>query len=262
MARNDNGFNLDDMMEIFGDATASAKPAAAPSTAPPRAPQPPPPVAAEDLTDDEQALLRAYEKRKQDQRLQDAARRKLEELEVREREERRIIEEFEKEQASKVAAQPVAPLTDIDASENEAFCTMLDETRMVMLAFLVPLIGIKATTNMLNKSVEKARTKAPVVLKDANWQMDGTLREDGSVDPDRLLRNAANLSPPTRVDEYLAGLRELVDLRLKAVEAGLGAGPGETLRAKLRESRVLLRQKLPSPAQATWIDLFFGRVLA
>ncbi|HTA17276.1 MAG TPA: hypothetical protein VK786_05985 [bacterium] len=147
------------------------------------------------------------------------------------------------------------------APENEAFCAMRDETRAEMIAFLVPLIGIRATNNMLNKSVEKARSKAPVVLKDANWRMDGTLREDGSVDPERLLKNAVGLPEATRMDEYLAGLRELVGLRIRAVEAGLGAGPCSDMKARLLSIRGGM-QKLSVPMQEEWIEAFYSRVLA
>ena len=93
--------------------------------------------------------------------------------------------------------------------ENDAFCAMLDETRKSMFTFLAPLIGIKAATNMLTKTVEKARSKAPVVLKDANWKMDGSLRDDGSVDNERLLKNVASLPAVSRATDYLNGLREL-----------------------------------------------------
>jgi hypothetical protein len=159
-------------------------------------------------------------------------------------------------------APPAEPQPPVEfAAENEAFCAMLDETRAEMIGFLVPLIGIRATNNMLNKSVEKARAKAPVVLKDANWRMDGTLREDGSVDPERLLKNAVGLPEATRMDEYLAGLHELVGLRIRAVEAGLGPGPCNDMKARLVAIRGGM-QKLSVPMQEEWIEAFYSKVLA
>lgn len=398
MGRNDDGFNLDDMMEIFGDAVpAPAKsPVAtqAPPSSPP-APGPPTasPAAADSLSDDELAILEAYEKQKKEKaKREEEARRKKEEeaqrileeyertrkeaaeKEARERaaaeakrqkeleelkrkeefkldaermaeEERKIIEEFEREaaaqkqrqeeerRAKEAAAQaelqrlaeqqkaeeakrqaeeaaqeaalqaqaqalskkdsrllelmakaqselqatglpplsaavpvPAAPagpkasdvLIDIEQKENDAFCAMLDETRKAMFTFLAPLIGIKASNNMLNKSVEKARAKAPVVLKDANWKMDGTLREDGSVDPERLLKNAASLPAATRVEEYLAGLRELVGLRIKAVEAGLGATTAGEMKNRVLACQAALKQK---PIPKEWVEIFFRQVV-
>lgn len=400
MSRNDDGFNLDDMMEIFGDAVpAAAKTPVATQPPPAPAPAPAPAAAPEDdlsLSEDELAILEAYEKQKQEKRQRDEeakrkkeedAKRILEEYERAQREaqekeararaeaeakrqkeleelkrkeefkldadrmaeeERKIIEEFEREaaaqklkqdeerKAKEAAAQaelqhlaeqqraeeskrqaeaaakdaefqaqaqavskkdsrllellakaqneiqatglpplpggsapiaaPVAAggpnaadiLIDIEQKQNDAFCDMLDETRKSMFTFLAPLIGIKASNNMLNKSVEKARAKAPVVLKDANWKMDGSLREDGSVDPERLLKNAGMIPAGTRVDDYLAGLHELVSIRFKAVEAGLGATTAGEMKNRVLASREAIRSKKIDPA---WIDLFFSRVV-
>jgi len=403
MSRNDDGFNLDDMMEIFGDAVPAAPKAVATQAPPPPAPAPTPKAEAPielNLDADELAILEAYEKQKQEKRQREAdaqkkkeeeAKRILEEYERAQKEaaekesraraeaeakrqkeleelkrkeefkldaermaeeERKIIEEFEREaaaqkakqeaerQAKEAAAQaelqrlaeqqraeeakraadeaareaefqaqaqaqavskkdsrmlellakaqqdiqanglPPLPgggavpaaapaaaggpkasdvILDIEMKENDAFCGMLDETRKAMFTFLAPLIGIKASNNMLNKSVEKARAKAPVVLKDANWRMDGSLREDGSVDPERLQKNAAMLPAGTRVDDYLAGLHELLTIRFKAVEAGLGATTAGEMRNRVLATREpLSKGKIPTD----WVKLFFDQVVA
>jgi hypothetical protein len=401
MGRNDDGFNLEDMMEIFGDAvSAPAKaPAVATQTPPPAStPLPSPSVEteADGLSEEERAILEAYEKQKKEklrkeeearrrkeeeaqrileeyERAQKAAaereareraeaeakrRRELEELKRKEEfkldaarmaeEERRIIEEFEREtqaqkqrqeeerRAKEAAAQaelqrlaeqqraeeakrqaeeaakeaelqaqaealskkdsrllellakaqrdlkesalPPLPgtgpisatsspapgskatdiLLDIGQKECEAFCEMLDETRKAMFTFLAPLIGIKASTNMLNKSVEKARAKAPVILKDANWRMDGSLREDGSVDPERVLKNTAAIPAGTRVSEFLGGLSELLQIRFKAVELGLGATTAGEMRNRVLACRENLKRR---GFKDDWIDLFFTEVV-
>lgn len=149
-------------------------------------------------------------------------------------------------------------LLDIEKNENEAFCVMLDESRKAMFTFLAPLIGIKASTNMLNKSVEKARAKAPIVLKDANWKMDGSLREDGSVDPERLLKNAGSLPGGSRVDDYLAGLAELLSIRFKAVEAGLGATTAGEMKNRVLAAKDALKQK---KIPVEWVELFYQSVV-
>jgi hypothetical protein len=149
-------------------------------------------------------------------------------------------------------------ILDIEARENEAFCDMLDETRKAMFTFLAPLIGIKQANNMLNKTVEKARSKAPIVLKDANWRMDGGLREDGSVDPERLLKNVGSLPAATRIHDYLDGMRELVSLRFRAVEQGLGATTAGEMKARVVETKAGLLQK---PGDIQWVHVFFKVVV-
>jgi actin-related protein len=160
--------------------------------------------------------------------------------------------------AAKAGPSASDVLLDIELKENEAFCLMLDETRKAMFTFLAPLIGIKAANNMLNKSVEKARTKAPIALKDANWRMDGSLRDDGSVDPERLLKNVANLPVATRVNDYLTGFHELVAIRIKAVEAGLGATTSGEMKNRVLATRDVIKTK---PIDPRWVELFFTEVV-
>lgn len=405
MAKNDDGFNLDDMMEIFGDSAelpakkeeAPARPAVA------VAPAPAPSAAADEISEDEAAILAAYEKSKKEKlnrdeearrkKEQDAQkileqyerelregkereaklRRELEEKQAKEleafkkkdefkvdeakkaEEERKIIEEFErqareaaeKEEAAKRAkeekaqqelkalaekqkaeeiqrqaeeakreeefkakaaaqvgdkkenrlmellakaqkdleSQAPAPLPaaaappagggapsadgarrslkdemiDIESKENESFMLMLDETRKSMFTFLAPMIGIKAATNMLNKTVEKVRASAPVLFKDANWKMDGSLREDGSVDPERMLANVQKIPVATRVDDFVNGLHALVTMRIKSVEAGLGAKAGMDMKMKLADLRRIYAEKHVKPE---WIDIFYSHVIS
>ncbi|MGH7442561.1 MAG: hypothetical protein ACREKE_07815, partial [bacterium] len=177
---------------------------------------------------------------------------------VREQEARRIIEEYEREAAAAVPPQQQG-LDDIGDGENAAFCALLEGSRVVIFSYLAPRIGAKNAVSMLAKSVEKARAKAPLAFKDANWRADGSLREDGSVDPDRLLRNAAALPAETRVADYLAGLRELVDLRLRAVEAGLGTPARQELGERLLATRQdPANRKVPQ----AWLAAFYEGVLA
>ncbi len=408
MAKNDDGFNLDDMMEIFGEsieAPAKKEEPARPAPAPVATVEKPAPTH-DQLSDEEMAVLAAYEKQKKEQKAKEEEarrqkdedarkilesyekelqaarereaklRRELEEkqkqeLEAlkkkqevaainKEEEERKIIEEFERQAreqkekdeaarrqkeeqaqaelqalaqkqkaeeaarqaeaakheeeirakaaaatasssgdkkesrlmellakaqkdieaaapaplpgASTGSAQAQAPssaaagaagsardiLIDVEQKENDAFNYMLDETRKTMFTFLAPMIGIKAATNMLNKTVEKARTKGPVVLKDANWKIDGSLREDGSIDPDRILANVQKVPVATRVDDFLTAFHALVNLRINAVEQGLGAKTGADLRMKLAELRRPYKDKGLRP---DWIDLFFSHVI-
>jgi hypothetical protein len=399
MAKNDDGFNLDDMMEIFGETAelpakkeeASSRPAVATQEAPRKEAE------SSEISDDEAAILAAYEKSKKEQKsreeeakrkkdeearkileqyekelreskerearlrreLEERQKKELEELKKKqesaaainkEEEERRIIEEFErqareqqqKEEAAKQAKEEkaqaelkalaekqkaeesarqveeakreaefkakaaaqigdkkesrlmellakaqkdiessapaplpaAAPATaasstpagasvkdiliDIEQKENDSFIHMLDETRKSMFTFLAPMIGIKAANNMLNKTVEKARAKAPVLLKDANWKMDGSLREDGSVDPERTLSNVQKIPVATRVDDFVQGLHALVDMRIKAVEVGLGAKASLDMKMKLSDLRRSFSEKGYKPE---WVDIFYSHVI-
>jgi chemotaxis protein histidine kinase CheA len=399
MAKNDDGFNLDDMMEIFGDNAelpakkeeAPSRPAVAIQEAPKEAPK-------DEISDDEAAILAAYEKTKKEKAARDeeAKRKKDEaaqkildqyerqlaeakeredklrkELEARQKlelealtkkdefkvdeakkaeEERKIIEEFErqareqkeKDEAAKKAGEekaqqelkalaekqkaeelsrqadesrrdeefkakaaaqvgdkkenrlmellakaqadlekaavPVpaadaagaAPsaagrsslkdaMIDIESAENDKFMLMLDETRKSMFTFLAPMIGIKAATNMLNKTVEKVRSVSPVLFKDANWKMDGSLREDGSVDPERMLANVQKIGIATRVDDFVGGLHSLVLMRVKSVEAGLGAKAATDMKMKLADLRRVFSDKGVKPE---WIDIFYSHVIS
>src|SRR5258708_353583 len=92
MAKNDDGFNLDDMMEIFGDsADLPAEKEAAPSR-PAVAIQEAPGRPSEDISDDEAAILAAYEKSKKEKQGRDEeAKRK------KDQEAQKILEQYETE---------------------------------------------------------------------------------------------------------------------------------------------------------------------
>lgn len=224
----------------------------------------------------EEALRQAEESKREDEFKAKAA------AQVGDKKENRLMELLAKAQADleKVAPAPLpsastgngagastAPASgeslkdvflDIEAKENTAFNYMLDETRKSMFTFLAPMIGIKAASNMLNKTVEKARANAPVLLKDANWKMDGSLREDGSVDSERLLLNVQKIPVATRVDDFINGIHVLVAMRIKSVEAGLGAKASSDMKMKLSELRRNFSDKGIAPQ---WIDIFYRNIV-
>ncbi len=250
MRRDSDGFDLEEMMRILGET---------PSGAEPRAPlavdgDPPPGV----LTPEEQALLDEYEAARLRRRLEEKAELVRRQLEEREREARRIIEEYERQAAGAVSPPPVG-LADIGPAECEALGALLEGIRLALFSYLVPRIGAKNAVSMLVKSLERVRAAAPDVLKDVSWRPDGTLREDGSVDSARLLKNAAALPQGERVSRVLGAMRELWALRLKSVEAGLGAQVRGEIEGRLKATRA-------DPANArvprSWLDAFYDGVLA
>jgi len=148
---------------------------------------------------------------------------------------------------------------DVESGFNDAFCLMLDETRKVVFSYLAPVIGIKAANTMLSKTLEKARSRSGVMLKDANWRTDGTLRDDGSLDADRLLKNAAGLATDLRRPQYVEAMHEILSLRLQAVEQGLGAPARQELMERLLQLR--LRTFVDRGVRAEWVEMFYNEVM-
>jgi hypothetical protein len=60
------------------------------------------------------------------------------------------------------------------------------------------------------------------------------------------------------VVEYLAGLHELMNIRIKAVEAGLGATTAGEMKNRVLACREPLSKK---PIPKEWVELFFRDVV-
>jgi hypothetical protein len=155
------------------------------------------------------------------------------------------------------AAEPMPD--DIESVMNDALCFMFEEARKVFFSYLAPVIGIRPANAMLIKTLEKARAKAPVMLKDANWRSDGTLREDGSLDPERLLKNASGIPLAERPKTYLKAMQEVVGLRLQAVELGLGAKPKAELVERIHGLNK--RAFLDKGIRPDWVQLFYQEII-
>ena len=113
------------------------------------------------------------------------------------------------------------------------FLMLYDEFRNIIAHELTDLVGEKKTFTMLGRTVELARTKYPEVFRNANWDAAGNLLEDGSVDSQRVIENK-NAMDPAKADLVLdTALFSLLNLRLQAVEKGLGTGLKNKVRAHL-----------------------------
>jgi hypothetical protein len=113
------------------------------------------------------------------------------------------------------------------------FLMLYDEFRNIIAHELIDLVGEKKTYTMLGRTVELARTKYPEVFRNANWDGAGNLLEDGSVDSQRVIENK-NAMDPVKADLVLdTALFSLLNLRLQAVEKGLGTGLKNKVRAHL-----------------------------
>lgn len=117
-------------------------------------------------------------------------------------------------------------------SEHE-FLMLYDEFRNIILFELKDLVGEKKALTMLARTVELAREQFPEIFKKTNWDSNGNLLEDGSVDPQRLIDNKNAMGFPRGEETLDAALSALLKLRMQAVEKGLGTGLKNKIRARM-----------------------------
>ncbi len=99
-----------------------------------------------------------------------------------------------------------------------------EEIRKVIYADLSPRIGTRPVNNMFLRTLEKAAVKY-TVLKNTNWDSSGKLREDGSINPGKFLKNVDFYSDKIKeIDrETEEALGALLYMRVKSVKLGLGS---------------------------------------
>ena len=117
--------------------------------------------------------------------------------------------------------------------EDHEFLLLYDEYRNIIAHELKDLVGDKKTFTMLGRTVELARGKFPEIFRNANWDAAGNLLEDGSVDSQRIIENKNTLDPAKAEAVLDAALSTLLNLRLQAVEKGLGSGLKNKVRAHM-----------------------------
>ncbi len=117
-------------------------------------------------------------------------------------------------------------------AEHE-FLMLYDEFRNIIVYELKDLVGEKKTLTMLGRTVELARGKFPEIFRNVNWDAEGNLLEDGSLDGHRIIENKKTIDP-SKADEVVdTALSALLRLRLQAVEKGLGSGLKNKVRARM-----------------------------
>lgn len=117
-------------------------------------------------------------------------------------------------------------------SEHE-FLMLYDEFRNIILFELKDLVGEKKAFTMLSRTVELAREQFPEIFRKTNWDPNGNLLEDGSVDPQRVIDNKNAMGFPRGEETLDAALSALLKLRMQAVEKGLGTGLKNKIRARM-----------------------------
>ncbi len=123
----------------------------------------------------------------------------------------------------------------IRIQRDQEFFLLYEEFRGLIALELMPLVGEKKTRTMLARTVDMAREKFPSVLKKADWDWDGNIILDGHLDNLRMQENKDALPPVLADDSIDTAFRFLLDLRLKAVDKGLGTGMRTKVRARLTQ---------------------------
>lgn len=130
--------------------------------------------------------------------------------------------ELEKEFAKQtVAAQPLSGFGYFGETEKAAMIKMYEEISFELRTVLMRTISEKNVNNMMLRSLEKTALIHPV-LKNTNWGSDGRLKEDGSVDFERLMKNIEQAGD-NKIEKTLSAMMELMAIRFKAVKTGMGA---------------------------------------
>jgi hypothetical protein len=120
-------------------------------------------------------------------------------------------------------------------SEPPDYFKAYDRFRAMILEGLKDSVGPRKTCAMLVKTFEAAREKFPDVFRNANWDANGNLLDDGSLNANKMLenRNALDSKQPDVLLD--TALNSLLNLRLQAIEKGLGADTAHIIKDRLKK---------------------------
>jgi hypothetical protein len=147
-----------------------------------------------------------------------------------------LVEKTEGEPAEAEAPSIIVKAgTTGTGSEPQDFFIAYDHFREIFLEELKDSVGPKKTCVMLVKTFEAAREKHPEVFRNANWDAEGNLLEDGSLNPQRMLDNKSLLDQKQAEIILDTALALLLNFRLQAVEKGLGSEFSTRIRIHLKK---------------------------
>jgi len=129
----------------------------------------------------------------------------------------------------------VKPGTTGRSSEPQDLFSAFDQFRLIFMEELKDSAGPRKTGVMLVKTFEAAREKHPDVFRNANWDANGNLLEDGSLNVQKMLDNKNALDQKQAEIILDTALSFLLNLRLQAIEKGLGEGVASTIRMRLKK---------------------------
>jgi hypothetical protein len=133
---------------------------------------------------------------------------------------------------SEPSSMILKPGTSGRSSDPKDLFLAYDYFREVFLDELKDSAGPRKTTVMLVKTFEVAREKHPEIFRNANWDANGNLLEDGSLNIQKIIDNKSALDPKQADITLDSALLSLLSLRLQAVEKGLG--PDYAVKIKIR----------------------------
>lgn len=131
--------------------------------------------------------------------------------------------------------EPNDPAREEQERRENAYLSLYDELRLMLVEELRDLVGDKKTKTMLSRTLEATRNKYPDYFRNANWDPEGNLLEDGSLDHQRLIHNKSLLDPARADALEDEALKGLLDLRLLAVEKGFGTGLRVKVHLRMRQ---------------------------
>ncbi len=104
---------------------------------------------------------------------------------------------------------------------------------------LIPFIGERVAKKMLAWSLERVQKTHPI-FKNVHWSSQGELHDDGTIEVDRLVKNAQAVQGQDVVVLTKAAMLELLAARLAAVEQGLGVSLRQAVEKEVRRLEELL----------------------
>jgi hypothetical protein len=126
------------------------------------------------------------------------------------------------------------PGTSGRSSDPKDFFLAYDYFREVFLEELKDSAGPRKTAVMLVKTFEAAREKHPEIFRNANWDANGNLLEDGSLNIQKIMDNKSALDSKQADITLDSALLSLLNLRLQAVEKGLGPDYAAKIKTRLK----------------------------
>jgi hypothetical protein len=239
MRKSDDDLKID-INEIFGDDWVIPIPKKAEVIVPAPEPEPPPEISAEsniELNDSpgapvaETMVLAADSDPSPSEAVAVSEKIEMSEVQTSVPIEAAVEEPVEVETSSKL----ITAETSGERSDPEDFFFAYDQFREIFMEELKESVGPRKTCMMLTKTFELAREKYPEVFRNANWDPEGNLVEDGSLNALRMLANK-NALDESQADIIVdTALISLLNLRLQAVKKGLGQDFYQKTRMSLKK---------------------------
>jgi hypothetical protein len=141
------------------------------------------------------------------------------------------------------SAAPVPAPTAVGPAEKATVDDLghqfeIGRTRMEQV--LTPFISEKVAKKMFTWSLERMQKIHPI-LKNVHWSPSGELLDNGSVEVEKLVKNLDSFLGQDVVALTKAALRELLAVRLAAVEQGLGASMRQAVEKEVAKLGSLLK---------------------